>query len=189
MRTALPPKENDVSQRMWCIATMVAIIFSVGGVTAARANDAAPVDGLAAELEFLRPLLGPPRVGSYVDSAPGELEMTVQWDVAHSGHVVRFTKSVPEADFTSETLYYWDMVDERVVFVSVCSRGIMSRGEVREEYGSVVLTGTESWADQDIEFRLTFTALPGGAVRDVYERFEGERFVPGHVIEYRPHPR
>jgi len=177
-----------VSGRMWCVALVVAFIVSAGGLAVANADDAAPADALAAELEFLRPLLGAPRVGSYIDSAPGELEMTVQWEVAHAGHVVRFTKSVPEAGFTSETLYYWDMVDEQVVFVTVCSRGIMSRGEVREEYGSIVLTGTETWADQDIEFRLTFTVLPDGTVRDVYERFEGEKFVPGHVIEYRVQP-
>lgn len=172
---------------MWWIALMVAVALSASGATVARADGAAPADALAAELEFLRPLLGPPRVGSYIDSAPGELEMTVQWEVAHSGHVVRFTKSVPEVGFTAETLYYWDKIDERVVFVTVCSRGIMSRGAVREEHGSVVLTGIETWADQDVEFRLTFTVLPGGAVRDVYERFEGEKFVPGHVIEYQLH--
>ncbi len=171
-----------------CAALTVAVIIAAGSAMVVRADDAASAETLAPELEFLRPLLGPPRVGSYIDSAPGELEMTVQWEVAHGGHVVRFTKSVPEAAFTSETLYYWDMVDGRVVFVSVSSRGIMSRGEVREERGSIVLVGVETWADQDIEFRLTFTALPGRTIRDVYERFEGEDFVPGHVIEYRLQP-
>ncbi len=177
-----------MSRQSWYAVLAVTVVLVASSATVARADGAASADVLAPELEFLRPLLGPPRVGSYIDSAPGELEMTVQWEAVHGGHVVRFTKSVPEVGFTMESLYYWDQVDGRVVFVTVTSRGITGRGEVREEHGTIVLSGTEAWADQDIEFRLTFTVLPGGVVRDVYERFEEQDFVPGHVIEYALHP-
>lgn len=171
----------------WFVAALLTALCAAGPLPALAAGSSADAE-LAPELEFLRPLVGPSRVGSYIDSAPGELEMTVQWEIVHGGSAVRFTKSVPDADFTAETLYYWDRLDERVRFLTLTNRGIVSSGDVREEHGSIILSGVDVWADHETDFQLTFTLLPDGTVRDVYERFEGNQFVPGHVIEYRLSP-
>jgi len=178
-------------RRAFVSLVLIGLVAGAGVVTSTAdetGTTAGAADALAPELELLRPLLGPPRVGSYIDSAPGELEMTVQWEPVHDGNAVRFTKTVPEADFSMETLYYWSQLEDRIGFLTISNRGSIARGDVRrDEDGSIVLSGLEASVDHETEFRTTFTVLPDGTVRDVFERFEERRFVRGHVIEYRLH--
>lgn len=137
-------------------------------------------------LAVLQPLLGQEWIGHYVDSPDSHLTHTVRWENILDGTAVLKTKSVPDANFVSQTYFYWDDRQQVVAFLTLTNRGQVSRGVVGESLGRVVEHGVSMTKGGATEFRLSVEVLPDGRLRDVFERLVDGSWREGHVIVYGP---
>lgn len=139
---------------------------------------------LDAHITALAPLAGRSWRGGYVGSDGPTIDH--HWEVALNGHVVVRRIDVPEVGFLDETRFFWDWERERIAFVGLNTRGIVTRGTVEAGEGKLVLSGIDHWPDRITESRRTIEVLADGRMRDTYERREAGQWVPGHVQEFLP---
>jgi hypothetical protein len=166
--------------------------FTLEGMTGLRTVDAAAAlrrATLDPEGPFrpLYPLLERTWTGHFVSEYPEEAawEHIVRWETILEGQAVRFRKEVPEHGFRQEVTYAWSPREERFVFQALTDRGQLSVGTVWFEDGMMVLEGVNHYETPVREFRQTFRLRPDGVLEDRFYRREEERWVQGHLIEYR----
>jgi len=156
-------------------------------VDAAVLEELRPADleiRLDSRLAAFASLVGTSWRGGYVGSDGPTIDH--HWEAALDGHAVVRRIDVPEVGFSDETRFFWDWQQERIAFVGLNTRRIVTRGTVATSEGHLILQGTDHWPDHVTESRRTVELLPGGQMRDVYERREAGQWVPGHVQEFNP---
>gem|GEM_PF-2470714 len=166
--------------------------FTLEGMTGVRTVDAAAALQRATldpegQFRLFYPLLGRPWTGHFVSEHPEEAAWNhiVRWEPILEGQSFRFHKEVPEHDFHQEVTYAWSTREERFVFQALTDRGQLSNGTMRFEEGMLVLEGVNHYETPVREFRQTFRLRPDGVLEDRFYRREGDRWVQGHLIEYR----
>jgi len=155
------------------------------GLATLLAGSNADAQEPVAELAFLTPLLGPDWTGTFIPPEP-DWAHELHGETILDGHAVHLIKEVAAADFRMESLFTFDPDSARVTFVSQTNRGQLSTGTARFADGHVIVEGRNHYDTTVREFRQTFTILPDGRLEDRFYRREGEAWIQGHLIRYRP---
>lgn len=134
---------------------------------------------------FLAPLIGGNWVGGYLDEDTAGLKITLRFSPILDGRVVRYTREVPEADYSSVTHIYWDPHIGKVHFLSLNNRGIVGVGSVTISGGEITFHGEEHMPSGSREFKTVLSLSPQDTLRDVFLRREKSGWVVGHVQEFK----
>jgi hypothetical protein len=135
-------------------------------------------------LEFLQPLIGQKWLGHFSNPEDAYLNHYNEWESILEGQAVKATKQVPEVNFTRETLYYWDPESKQVQFLSVTSKGQVSRGTVTAESGLITLLGVNLSESGRKQFKTTYELLTTGELLDRFYVQTGQDWRQGHLIRY-----
>jgi len=160
--------------------TVLIILLSVAVVV--QASDECPIEPLAGFFPFL----GTDWIGHFTSSPAPPFEHAITWDLALSGQVVRWLKTVDEIGFEMETHFYWDRIRETVAFVQLCNNGAHGTGTAAIMDGTLTLVGVAMQSSGAVEFRQTFERSEDGTLVDRYYTRAGSTWLPEHVILYVP---
>ena len=163
------------------VALLVAALILVAYAGNAGAQE------LRAELEFLRPLMNHTWSGHYMSGGPEAQRLVheVTWEPILEGQVLKSIKRVEAADFTMETLYYWDPSQSAVRYIGLTNRGQLVRGLVSLDEDVFVLTGEQANRDEVVNYRQTFELLDDSTLEDKFRTLGDDSRNAGHVIHYR----
>jgi len=140
---------------------------------------------LDTQLDLLKPLLDKEWTGGYVGPESADFKFTLRFEQILDGQAVRYSREVPDADFSGLTHFYWNPYRQKVCFLSLNNRGIAGEVIVTSEDGNIVLLGQSFRPDQQpTDFRTTWEIDPDGTLRDTFERLENGKWVQGHVQEF-----
>jgi len=159
---------------------MIVLTVLLSLACAAQASCEQPIEPLAG----FAPLLGTHWMGHFVSLPAPPFEHFITWDLALSGQVIRWLKTVDDVGFVMETYFYWDRIRETIAFVQLCNNGIHGTGVAEVADDTLTLLGVAMQPSGAIEFRQTFEQLEDGALVDRYDTRAGDAWSPEHVIVY-----
>lgn len=135
--------------------------------------------------EIFKPLTGKVWEGHYVDSEDSVYTHHVEWHYLLGSRAVKEVKIVDELDFLMETYYYYDWKNNKIGFLALLNKDMVSKGEVIADGSVIKLTGLNYFKGGSKEFRKTFQLDENGVLTDIYYGKKGDEWYCGHVIEYR----
>jgi Tol biopolymer transport system component len=141
-------------------------------------------DELSPELEFLRPFLGA-WVGEFQDA--GERPTVLRtWTPILDGQAIRETRTVPEAEFEAESIYYYDRAAGVVSYLSITDNGYVGRGQIAFDGELFTQSGEQTAPDSSTgSIRVTFRFTDQHTlVNQLYNLVDGE-WQSSHTIIYR----
>jgi len=139
---------------------------------------------LVEELAPFEPLLGRQWTGGYLGEDPPDLEITLRFEEALDGRALRYLREAPGVDFRAETWIYPTPGGGPLRFHSLDNRGGLREGTVELSGGGIRLLGSSPAEGGERRFRSTLRLDPGGALDDIFERREGDRWVRGHLQRF-----
>lgn len=110
------------------------LLFSSSGLRSAE-------DDLIAESEFLRPFVGT-RTGEFQDASERPAILR-SWTPILAGHAIREMRTVSEAGFEAEFIYYYDRETGVVSYLGMTNNGYVSRGQISFEGDVFTQTGEQ----------------------------------------------
>ncbi|HAK56760.1 MAG TPA: hypothetical protein DCP38_14935 [Acidobacteria bacterium] len=157
------------------------VLLTLLGLFSPSSSHAATLDE---HLAFLQPLIGTQWVGGFVGEAAPDLEITLRFEEILDGRAVRYTRDVPAASFSAETLFYWSSEGRTVRFLNLNNNGITGEGVVEFVDGQIVITGTSYRPEGNVEFTTLLEMDADGTLRDIFTGTQDGESVPGHAQEF-----
>lgn len=133
-------------------------------------------------LTLLKPLLDKtwealmPRLGE-------SITRRVRWEAINEGRAIKQTTEVEKIGFKTEAWFFWDSDAGAIGVFSLSSNGNFFHGHVREEDGTILMTGYAVFPDLKLDFRNMFEFTDAGTVIDRWFTFREGAWMPGHVFE------
>jgi hypothetical protein len=94
-------------------------------------------------------------------------------------------RTVAEAGFEAETLYYFDREAGVVAYVGITNNGYMSRGQIVLDGEVFVQSGQQTRPDASQHpIRVTYRFVTADRLVNRLYNLEGEEWRPGHTIIY-----
>ena len=84
-----------------------------------------------------------------------------------------------------ETLFYWDPETKQVHFLSVTSKGQLSKGVAQAELGVVTLMGNNFSESGRKQFKMTYEVTSTGELLDRFYLQTEQAWKQGHLIRYK----
>lgn len=140
-------------------------------------------EDLSPELELLRPLVGR-WVGKF-DDPNEELRVLRAWTPILGGLAIRETRSVPDAGFEAESIFYYHPEDGVISYLGITNNGYVSQGQVVFDGEVLVQSGEMVWPDSSTHsIRVTFGFTDGDTLVNQLYNFENGEWQPSHRILY-----
>jgi hypothetical protein len=138
---------------------------------------------MSPELEVLRPFVGA-WVGEFQDASERPRVLR-SWTPILDGQAIREVRTVPEAAFEAESIYYYDRAAGVIAYLGITDNGYVSRGQLTFEGEEFVQSGEQTRPDASTQaIRVTFRfAEDGRLVNRLYNLEDGE-WRAGHSIIY-----
>lgn len=171
-------KTHRLGSQVLALGVAVPALLLLGSPGSSR-----PEDDLCPELEFLRPFVGA-WTGEFEDAAERPKVLRT-WTPILGGQAVRETRTVEEAGFEAESLYYYDREAGVVAYLAITNNGYLSRGRIVLDGDVFVQSGEQTRPDaSQHSIRVTFRFVaPDKLVNELYNLESGE-WRPGHTIIY-----
>ncbi len=140
-------------------------------------------DDLSPELEFLRPFIGT-WTGEFQDASERPAILR-SWTPILAGHAIRETRTVSEAGFEAESIYYYDREAGVVSYLGMTNNGYVSRGQIAFDGDVFMQSGEQTGPDGSAySIRVTYTLTEEGTlVNQLYNLQDGEWRI-GHSVIY-----
>ena len=140
-------------------------------------------DDLSPELEFLRPFVGT-WTGEFQDATERPAILR-SWTPILGGHAIRETRTVAEARFEAESIYYYDREAGVVAYLGMTNNGYVSRGQIAFDGEVFTQSGEQTGPDASAySIRVTFRFTDEGTlVNQLYNAEDGEWRI-GHSVVY-----
>lgn len=140
-------------------------------------------DDLSPELEFLRPFVGS-WVGEFQDASERPTILRA-WTPILGGQAIRETRTVAEAGFEAESIYYYDRAVGVVSYLGITNNGYVSRGQIAFDGEVFTQSGEQTRPDSSTHsIRVTFRfADEHTLVNQLYNLEDGEWRI-GHSVIY-----
>ena len=155
-------------------------------LAAASPGSSAPgseADALSPELELLRPFLGG-WIGEFQDA--GERPTIHRsWTVILDGQAIRETRTVPEAAFEAESIYYYDRAAGVVAYLGLTDNGYVGRGRIAFDGETFTQSGEQTRPDGSTHsIRVTFQFTGEGTLLNQLFNLEDGEWLTGHTVIY-----
>ena len=140
-------------------------------------------DDLIAELEFLRPFVGT-WTGEFQDATERPAILR-SWTPILAGHAIGETRTVSEAGFEAESIYYYDREAGVVSYLGMTNNGYVSRGQIALEGDVFTQTGEQTPPNASAySIRVTFRLTEEGTIVNQLYNLEAGEWQIGHSVIY-----
>lgn len=109
-------------------------------------------------------------------------DLNIKWSMTpiQNGKAIRKELKIIESDFTSETIFYWDIKNERISFLRITVQGFILDGEFTAENNIISLSGHQAKDNSQSRFTNTLEIM-GDKLIDIWYDDAGKQ---QHYIEF-----
>jgi hypothetical protein len=140
-------------------------------------------DDLCPELEILRPFVGT-WTGEFQD-ATERPAIVRTWTPILGGQAIRETRTVSEAGFEAESIFYYDRKAGVVAYLGMTNNGYVSRGQFAFDGAVFTQSGEQTGPDASAHsIRVTFRFTEEGTLVNQLYNWENGGWRIGHSVVY-----
>lgn len=172
-----------------CLWIVLIVVAATTAQSLAR-KDAAEEQSVSEHLKIFEPLLGKTFRGEFAGSTPEKPQIDIsRWERALNGQGVRTLHSINDGEYGGESIIMWDATEKKIRYWYFTTAGFYTTGTMtvdgKKWLGAEKVEGN---ANGITEVRSISQVLPDGRLSVKSEYLQGDKWIPGHEVNYVESP-